>query len=76
VSNEKRCEIRQGFGWRGPVTHVLPRGDGEAYAIRQGAVFHKGRLVGRVYPLRRTLYLDIEREHLSEGVLGTFIAAR
>ena len=76
LSNEKRCEIRQGFGWRGPVTHVLPRGDGEPYVVRQGGVFHRDRLVGRIYALRRTLYLDIEREHLSEGVLGTFISAR
>lgn len=76
LQNEKRFEIRQGFGWRGPVTHVLPRGEGETYVIRQGGVFHKDRLVGRIYALRRTLYLDIEREHLADGVLGTFIAAR
>lgn len=76
LKNEKRFEIRQGFGWRGPVTHVLPRGDGEAYLVRQGGVFHKERLVGRIYTLRRTLYLDIEREHLADGVLGTFISTR
>lgn len=46
----------------------------QLYAIRNGGIFRGERLVGRVYYVHDAHYLDIEREHLNEGILGYFVS--
>jgi hypothetical protein len=46
------------------------------YAITNGCIYDSGRLVGRIYRLRRRLYLDIEKAHLHDGLLAHFVSLR
>ena len=48
-------------------------GGRKRYRIRQGNIYLDKMLVGRMYALRKSLYLDIETEHLDKGILGLFI---
>lgn len=47
---------------------------GEAIVAKGSALYRGDRLVGRVYHLRSTAYLDIEEEACHEGVLAFFVA--
>lgn len=42
------------------------------YQVRGQTVFREGVMVGRIYELRRAVYLDIKREALHEALLGFF----
>ncbi len=46
------------------------------YVVMHGCIYTDGRLIGRIYRLRSSLYLDIEKEHAGFGVLAYFIAVR
>ncbi len=45
----------------------------ETYWLIQSGIFHQGELVGRIYQLRKILYLDIQKEHFNLGVLAFLI---
>lgn len=49
--------------WPEPMTYLIDR----------RAVYHEDRLVGRIYYVRRQLYLDIEREHFCPALLAFFV---
>jgi len=46
------------------------------YVVIHGCIYADGRLIGRIYRLRSSFYLDIEKEHASFGMLAYFIAAQ
>lgn len=43
------------------------------YALIRDGVYHDGSLVGRVYELHQSLYLDIEKEAFHDAILGLFV---
>jgi hypothetical protein len=43
------------------------------YQIRQFGIFHQDRLVGRIYWLRQSCYLDLEENHLHPGILAYYV---
>lgn len=45
----------------------------ERYTIIQNGIYHGGALVGRIYELHRSLYLDIEKTAFHEALLGLFV---
>ncbi len=46
------------------------------YEIKNGCIYASGRLVGRIYTLRRNVYLDVEREHLAPGIVAHFVTLK
>ncbi len=46
------------------------------YEIRNGCIYASGRLVGRIYTLRRNVYLDVERQHLAPGMVAHFVTLK
>ena len=67
------AELRRRFSWTGISTHIIARDGGEPWVFVRGGIHHRGRLVGRVYEIRSWLYLDVEAEHATDGVLGLFL---
>jgi len=45
------------------------------YRIEHRCIYHADRLVGRIYFLRRSLYLDIENDHFNLGILAYYAVA-
>jgi hypothetical protein len=43
------------------------------YTARQGGLYYQGRLVGRIYSLRRHIYLDIDGEHFNAGIFAHYL---
>ena len=43
------------------------------YCIKDGCIYCANRLVGRIYDIRSYLYLDIERQHATSGILAYFM---
>jgi hypothetical protein len=43
------------------------------YIIKDGCVIAAERLVGRIYDIRGYVYLDIEQEHATSGILAHFM---
>lgn len=46
--------------------------EGRGYRVENRSIYHEDRLVGRIYYLRHSLYLDIEEEHLNPGTLAYY----
>lgn len=42
------------------------------YLVRGQTVFREGVMIGRIYELRRSVYLDIKRNALHDALLGFF----
>ncbi len=69
------AHIASRFSLTEPATEIRCLApEAHQYLVRRDGVHHEGRLVGRIYELRRTYYLDVEEEHLNEGVLGYFVS--
>ena len=47
---------------------------GVEYLIRRRAIYRQGRLVGRIYYLRRYLYLDVKKTECHPALLAYFVA--
>ena len=59
---------------RAPVVDVFDLAPKETkYIVKDGCIFAAGRLVGRIYDIRDYLYLDIEQEHATSGILAHFM---
>ncbi|MCX5759520.1 MAG: hypothetical protein NTU83_13650, partial [Candidatus Hydrogenedentes bacterium] len=43
------------------------------YAMIRDGLYHNGSLVGRMYELHQSLYLDIEKEAFHDALLGLFV---
>ncbi|MBI1319086.1 MAG: hypothetical protein GC168_09075 [Candidatus Hydrogenedens sp.] len=68
------ARIQDGGTLLQPRIDILDHANDErSYTVRDGGIYLDGRVVGRIYYLRRSRYLDIEREHLREGTLGYFV---
>lgn len=74
VQDEVRATVKRRWTWgldRVLAEQFAPTR--RSYAIENGAIHHDGVIVGRVYYIRRTAYLDIEAEHLNEATLTYFL---
>lgn len=74
VGGKEIAQIRRPFSLTSPaiqITCLTP--DPREYVVQRGGIFRDKRLVGRVYFLHRSVYLDIERKEFHEAILGLFI---
>jgi hypothetical protein len=68
------AHIHTRFGVTVPGTQIhMENHETPGYLIRNRSIDHAGRLVGRIYRLRYSCYLDIEEKHFNEGILAWFI---
>ena len=67
------AEIQRRFSWAEVSTQITPREGGVPWMFVHGGIYQHGRLVGRIYEIRTWLYLDIEAEHATDGVLALFL---
>lgn len=75
VGEDEVALIRDGGTLLHPCTEIICRSpEARTYIVRDGGIYLDGRLVGRVYYIHDAYFLDIEKEHLNEGVLGYFVS--
>ena len=75
VGEDEVALIRDGGTLLQPCTEIVSRTPtNRTYIVRDGGIYLDGRLVGRVYYIHDAYFLDIEKEHLNEGVLGYFVS--
>ncbi len=69
------ARIRRAFSLTDPTVYVecLGPGDRREYRIRKGGVYRDKRLVGRLYFLHKSVYLDIEEAEMNKALLGVFV---
>ncbi len=67
------AEIQRRFSWTEASTQITAREGGAPWVFIHGGIYHHERLVGRIYEVRSWLYLDIETDHATEGVLALFL---
>lgn len=66
--------IQRRFSLRDPGVEILLQDAPERkYLVRQGAIHAGQELVGRIYFLRNTYYLDIREEAFNEAILAYFV---
>ncbi len=68
------AKIRRRFSFTAPnivITCLHP--EPKTYVLHRTGIYCEKRLVGRIYYLHQSLYLDIERAELHNGILGLFI---
>lgn len=59
------------------IVDIFPTNPNEqSYAVKNGCIYCQGRLLGRIYTLRQAVYLDIEKQHLTPGVLAHFVTLK
>lgn len=46
------------------------------HEVKNGCIYASGRLVGRIYTLRRNVYLDVERAHAVPGIIAHFVTLK
>jgi hypothetical protein len=44
-----------------------------AYSVRHQGIYYEEKLVGRLYNVRQSGYLDIKKDHFNEGILAYFL---
>jgi hypothetical protein len=71
---EEVARIRRRFTFTTP-TIVLECSKPEArtYVFQQDGFYREKRLVGRVYYMHHSVYLDIDQAELHPGILGLFV---
>ncbi|HIJ73357.1 MAG TPA: hypothetical protein HPP83_04565 [Candidatus Hydrogenedentes bacterium] len=68
------ARLRRRFSFSGPVYDIeCLRPQLKRYTYRNNGIYVGKRLVGRIYDVRRYLYLDIEEAELHHAVLGLFV---
>lgn len=75
VQDEVRATVTRRWTWgldRVRAEQVKP--ESCVYTIENGAIHYDGAIVGRVYYIRHTAFLDIESDHLNEATLTYFLA--
>ena len=65
--------IRRRVSFTSPVITVDCKQPDATYTVQRGNIFREKNLVGRIYYLHRSLYLDIQKEAMHPAVLGLFI---
>ncbi|HOK09524.1 MAG TPA: hypothetical protein PLT82_04580 [Candidatus Hydrogenedens sp.] len=72
--NKHIATIKPKFSFFGSAYVVTLFGNNsEPYWVLQSGIFLHDELVGRIYQVRRNLYLDIKKEHFNLGLLSFFI---
>jgi hypothetical protein len=68
------ARIVRGFGILRPPVSISRMSSPEiTYAVRDFGIYLEGALIGRIYFLRNTYYLDMQRARFNEGVLAYFV---
>jgi len=62
------------FSFQAPTTEIqILQPNPRKYVVRRQGIYHQDRLVGRMYSLRQSNYLDVEESHFNEGILAYFV---
>ncbi len=62
------------FSFQAPTTEIrLLQPEPKTYTVRRQGIYTEGRLVGRMYSLRQSDFLDIDKRHFNEGILAYFV---
>ncbi len=62
------------FSFQAPTTEIqILHPNPRKYEIRRQGIYHQDRLIGRMYSLRHSNYMDIEESHFNEGILAYFV---
>jgi len=72
---EPLAQLRRRFTLRNPMidVHCLAPEEKD-YQIEHRAIHHEKRLIGRVYYLRHSLFLDMEKDHFHPAFLAFLVA--
>lgn len=75
AGDQEIAQIRRRFTFATPTIQVCcDKPAPKEYEVRGGGIYQEKRLVGRIYYLHRSLYLDIEEAEFHEAILGLFVA--
>ena len=62
------------FSFASPTIHITKEDDTAIlYIIKGQGIYMQEQLIGRVYTLRNSLYLDVQKKHLNESILAYFV---
>lgn len=61
------------FSFHAPATIIRLENPVREYFIRRQGIYFEDRLVGRMYAVRHSFYLDVEEQHFNEGILAYFV---
>jgi hypothetical protein len=70
---EELGRIRRRVSFTAPVITVECRHPDATYTVQRGNIFREKELVGRIYYLHNSLYLDIRKDAMHPAILGLFI---
>lgn len=73
VGVEEVGRIRRPVSFTFPVITVQCQQSSRAYAVQRGNIYRDKRLVGRIYYLHKSVYLDIQEDEMHPALLGLFI---
>lgn len=77
AGKEHRASIERRMTLHGTVARVdVTGGESCHYLITNGCIYYSGRMAGRIYRLRRRIYLDVERAHMNDGLLAYLASVR
>ena len=77
AGKEHRASIERRMTLRGMMARVdLVGPESRYYLIRSGCIYDSGRMAGRIYRLRRRIYLDVEQAHMNDGLLAYLATVR
>ncbi|HUW59543.1 MAG TPA: hypothetical protein VMZ06_00950 [Candidatus Bathyarchaeia archaeon] len=65
--------IRRRVSFTSPVITVECKQPAATYTVQRGNIFREKKLVGRIYYLHKSLYLDIQKDAMHPAILGLFI---
>ncbi len=69
------ARLERGFSMMDPIVEIVCNGPAPQKFQTQGRNLYKeGKLIGRVYYIRRYIYLDVEEDCFHDGILSFFVA--
>lgn len=75
VNNEPVASVQRSMTLRAAIAKIVPADALQrSYSITNGCVYDGKRLVGRIYRLRRRIFLDVEQVHINDGLLAHFVS--
>lgn len=74
AGDEEIAHIHRRFSLTTPTVEVTCLGsEPKQYVLGRGGIFRDKRLVGRVYYLRQSVFLDMQRAEFHDAILGLFV---
>lgn len=74
AEGEEVAQINRRFSLTSPTTHVVCiKPEPREYVVREESIFRDKQLVGRIYYLHESAYMDIESDEFHLALLGLFI---